>query len=286
MKLSNGGQSLDNSAKDAQNTSLTKQRIKMKGRISSGGVQQGSTLPEIGRIKVGEKSAKGFPTSLDYFRATGNFANKFSQLMGEKPNELHIAFVSNDIAEVCNEQFEAWDKGKRFGWGDGVTFTVWDAASSSYVEGVNKDDPRVKAIKGWSRTLTLRFVLLKMTGVYGYWTFQTKAKETTIPSIVKAFDMVMDRSGSIVGFPFSLVVEKVKSYSPGEARNYPIVKLIPNFTEETIEQVRAYVEAGGELNRLTTNMITSGAILNGGVKQLGVASEASEEVFTEVEEVK
>lgn len=266
----------------------------MKGRISSGGVQQGSTLPEIGRIKVGMKTERGLPTSLDYFRATGKFANQFTSLMGDKPNELHIAFVSNDISEVCNERFEAWDKGKRLGFGDGKTFTVWNPAGGKdskgeYEAGLQKNDPKVKALgKLWAQTLTLRFVLLKMKGVLGYWTFETKAKETTIPSIVKAFDMVMERSGSIIGFPFSLVVEKVQSYTPGMAKNYPIVKLVPHFTEETIEAVRAYVEAGGEMNRITTNMITSGAIL-AGAKQLAVgqvdeASEVVEDV--EAEEVK
>lgn len=265
----------------------------MKGRISTGNVQQGSTLPEIGRIKVGEKTAKGFPTSLDYFKATGKFANQFTALFGDKPNELHIAFVSNDISEVCNERYEAWDKGKRLGYGDGETFTVWNPTAGpeqkgAYEAGLSKEDPKVKALgKLWSRMLTLRFVLLKMKGVLGYWTFETKAKETTIPSIVKAFDMVMERSGSIIGFPFSLVVEKVQSYTPGMAKNYPIVKLIPNFTEETIEAVRGYVEAGGELNRITTNMITSGAILNAGVKQLaGASEEIVVEEIQEVEEVK
>lgn len=259
------------------------------GRISTGNVQQGSTLPEIGKIKVGMKSDKGFPTSLDYFRASGKFDKQFASLFGDKPTELHIAFVSNDLNEVCNERFEAWDKGKRLGWGDGETFTVWNPtggaeSKGAYENGLSKDDAKVKALgKLWARTLTLRFVLLKMKGVLGYWTFQTKAKETTIPSIVKAFDMVMERSGSIIGFPFSLVVEKVQSYTPGMPKNYPIVKLIPNFTEETIEQVRAYVEAGGELSRLTTNMITSGAILDG-VKQIGVGE--VEEEIQEVEEVK
>jgi hypothetical protein len=260
----------------------------MKGRISTGTAQQGSTLPEIGRIKVGAKTDRGLPTSLDYFRATGKFANQFTSLMGEKPTELHIAFVSNNISEVCNERFEAWEKGKRLGWGDGETFTVWNPAGGkdgkgAYEDGLDKEDAKVRAIKSWARTLTLRFVLLKMKGVLGYWTFETKAKETTIPSIVKAFDMVMEKSGSIIGFPFSLTVEKVQSYSPGAARNYPIVKLVPNFTEETIEQVRAYVEAGGELNRLTTNMITSGSLLQIGS---GRSSGVDTVVDVEAEEVK
>lgn len=259
----------------------------MKGRISSRGVQQGSTLPEIGRIKVGEKSAKGFPTSLDYFRATGDFANRFHKLFGDKPTELHVAFVSNNLAEVCNEQFEAWDKGKRWGYGDGETFTIWDATGGAdgkggYIADVPKEDPRVKSIKGWARTLTLRFVLIEMKGILGYWTFTTKAKETTIPSIVQAFDMVMARSGSIIGFPFSLMVKKVQSYSPGMAKNYPIVQLVPNFTEETIEAVRAYVESGADLSRLTTNMITSGNLL-----QLGAGSNLAGAVEdVEAEEVK
>lgn len=252
----------------------------MRGRISTGNVQQGSTLPEIGRIKVGMKTEKGFPTSLDYFRASGDFANRFTNLFGEKPTELKVAFVSNDIEEVCNERYEAWDKGKRLGWGNGIEFTVWDATAGSYVKGLAADDARVKAIrKHFARTLTLRFVLLEMKGILGYWTFQTKAKETTIPSIVKAFDMVLERSGSIVGFPFSLMVKKVQSYTPGMAKNYPIVQLVPNFTEETIEAVRAYVESGADLSRLTTNMITSGSLL-----QLGSSSK-SDVVDVEAEEV-
>lgn len=222
-----------------------------------------SSLPEIGKIKTGDKkrSANGteFPVSLDYFRATGNFANQFTAIFGERPNCLQIAFISDDISEVCNERFESWDKGKRYGWGDGETFTVWDPTTGSYVNNVLSNDKRVRSLK-WDRILTLRFVLIKMKGILGYWTYTTKAKEATIPGIIKSFDLVREKAGTIVGFPFNLQVEKVKSYSPGEARNYPIVKLIPNFTEEAIEAVRAYVEAGGSLNRITTHMIESGAI--------------------------
>lgn len=255
----------------------------MKGRISTGAVQQGRTLPEIGRIKVGMKTERGLPTSLDYFRASGDFANRFTTLFGDKPTELKVAFVSNNIEEVCNEQYEAWDKGKRLGWGNGEVFSVWNPqggkdGKGAYEHDIVATDPRVIAIKKhFARTLTLRFVLLEMKGILGYWTFQTKAKETTIPSIVQAFDMVLARSGSIIGFPFSLMVKKVQSYTPGMAKNYPIVQLVPNFTEETIEAVRAYVESGADLSRLTTNMITSGAVL-----QIGSGASGAVEVVEDV----
>lgn len=234
------------------------------GRIKVAKVQNNaSTLPEIGKIKTGikAKTAAGveYPKAIDYFRPTGNFANQFVALFGEKPQSLQVTFISDNIKEVCNEQFESWDKGKRYGYGDGETFTVWDAATAKYVEDVPAADKRVKALK-WDRTLTLRFVLLKMTGVLGYWSWSTKAKEVSIPSITKSFDLVMDRAGSIIGFPFNFTIEMKKSYTPGEARTYPVVSLIPSFTDENMEAVRNYIEAGGNLNRLTTRMIESGSV--------------------------
>lgn len=234
----------------------------MTGRIKVAKVtSSASTLPEIGKIKTGikAKSSKGveYPKAIDYFRATGNFANQFTKLFGEKPQSLQVAFISDDIDEVCNERFESWDKGKRYGWGDGEQFTIW--TGSKYEENIPGNDPRVRALK-WDRALTLRFVLLKMTGILGYWSYQTKAKEVTIPSIIKSFDLVRGKAGTIIGFPFNLTIEMKKSYSPGEARTYPVVSLIPNFSEDNMEAVRAYVEKGGQLNRLTTKMIESGAI--------------------------
>ena len=232
------------------------------GRIKVTKVQNNaSTLPEIGKIKTGikAKTAAGveYPKAIDYFKPTGNFANQFTKLFGDKPQTLQVAFISDNLKEVCNEQFESWDKGKRFGWGDGETFTVFD--KDKYVNDVPATDPRVKALK-WDRTLTLRFVLLKMTGVLGYWSWSTKAKEVSIPSITKSFDLVMDRAGSIIGFPFNFTIEMKKSYTPGEAKTYPVVSLIPSFNEENMEAVRNYIEAGGNLNRVTTKMIESGAL--------------------------
>lgn len=213
-----------------------------------------STLPEIGKIKIGMKSEKGYPKSIDYFRATGNFANEFTNKFGGKPTELKVVFLSNDLSEVCNERFECWESGKRWGYGDGENFTVWDKEAGKYIQ-VEKGHPLIKAVGKWDRMLTLRFVLLELPGIMGVWTFQTKAEATTIPSIVKAFDFVMDKAGSIIGFPFSLTVEMKVGYNPGDPKRYPVVSLVPNFTENTIELVQNYIQAGGNINRLTSRMI-------------------------------
>ncbi|HEY1025313.1 MAG TPA: hypothetical protein VGE26_09135 [Sphingobacteriaceae bacterium] len=235
------------------------------GRIAVRKSETGaSTLPEIGKIKIGVKAqgsgGKEYPKAIDYFRATGTFANEFHKKFGDKPRELKVVFISNDIAEVCNQRFECWEGGKRWGWGDGENFTVWDKSAAngkgSYVQ-VGKTDPRVKSAGKWDEMLTIRFVLLEMPGVMGYWSFQTKAKAVTIPSIVRAFDLVMERAGSIIGFPFSLTIEMKKGYNPGDPKNYPVVSLVPNFTEDTIEMVQNYIQAGGNMNRLTSRMIAN-----------------------------
>lgn len=239
---------------------------KTNGRITKRkDVIGASVLPEIGKIKIGIKhETKGYPMSLDYFRPTGTFANEFTKLFGEKPRKLNIAFISDDINEVCNQRFECWTDGKRWGFGDGETFTVFDRTlgdkdkdgkpKGGYVENVAATDPRVKALK-WDEMLTLRFVILEMKGIMGYWRFETKAKTVTIPSIIKAFDFVRERAGSIIGFPFSLIVEKKTGYSPGEPKSYPMVTLVPNFTQDILEMVREYIETGGNMNRVTTKMI-------------------------------
>src|SRR3972149_4555670 len=115
----------------------------MTGRIQSRKSESAaSTLPEIGKVKIGEKAmsqgGKEYPKSLDYFKPTGNFANEFTMKYGDKPTKLSVCFISDDLNEVCNERYESWVKGKRWGWGDGTLFTVWDTAASegkgAYIE--------------------------------------------------------------------------------------------------------------------------------------------------------
>lgn len=246
----------------------------MTGRIQSRKTESAaSTLPEIGKIKIGEKAMSKtgteYPRSLDYFKPTGNFANEFTNKYGDKPTKLSVCFVSDNLGEVCNERFESWVKGKRWGWGDGTTFSVWDETANDnkgmYMHGLPADDPRVKKLK-WDVMLTLRFVLLELKGIMGYWRFETKAKATTIPSVVKAFDFVRERAGTIVGFPFNIIIEKKTGYNPGEAKNYPVVTLVPNFSQDSIDMVSQYLEAGGSINKLTTAMISQQKLLTEGTK--------------------
>lgn len=219
-------------------------------------------LPLVGRIKVGEKrktadGSKEYPASLDYFRPDGKYIDKFTEAFGEKPVRIPVVFVSDNYKDSCSQYFAAWEKGKCYGEGDGETFKVWDASAGqkdskgnptgAYVENLPKTDPRVKAIKTWAEYMKLRVVIPAIKDVLGVWEFTTKASKSTIPNIISTFDFIQSRAGTIIGFPFDLVVTKAQGYNPGQPKNYPVVSLIPNRGEENIVAIKNYLSGGGRI---------------------------------------
>jgi hypothetical protein len=220
----------------------------MKARIT----EESSLISQIrciGNIKVGEKTDKGFPTSLDYFKATGPYANKFEQTLG-KPDKLEITFFSDDIHDVCYERFEIRTAknfdgigGKLFAQSDGEEFKIYSKDKPPALFNI-KEHPEIKnqikeRCKGvWYRVLTLRFIILKMTGIFGVWQFTTRGKETSIKDIRNTFDYVQEHAGTVVNIPFDLIVKKVTSQRPGSRNSYPIVSLIPNLSKNSIDLVK------------------------------------------------
>lgn len=235
----------------------------MSGRIIREDQPHTAKLPLIGRIKIGEKAknANGveYPTSLDYFRATGKYESKFKAIFGDKPNKIGIVFITDDLTEACNQYFACWDKGKMWGEGDGKLFRVWDETIKDksgkvvggYVENVPKDDPRVTKLK-WAEHMKLRFVIPSIKDVLGCWEFMTKGSKSTIPNTIGTFDLIQQKAGTIIGFPFDLTVSKASGYTPGAAKSYSVVQLIPNRGEENISAIKAFLDSGGKIEELVT----------------------------------
>jgi len=198
---------------------------------------QKSTPTTIGKIKIGEKTAAGFPTSLDYFRATGTYAEKYNNEIG-KVNKLQITFPSNIAAECCNETLEFRDKktGNLLAKGDGYNWSIWDGAIEEYVREEDSLDAMIQEFGKPSYILRIKFIILQLKGVYGIWELETKGKETSIPNILATFDNIVDRAGvHFTKVPFDLIVEKVKSNSPYKnARKYSMIKLVPNLSLENL----------------------------------------------------
>lgn len=226
-----------------------------------------NTLPLIGKIKVGEKAVsangKEYPKSLDYFRPTGKYTKQFYEAFGEKPDKIGIVFVTDDINEACSQYFACWTDGKKHGTGDGELFRIWDKDAGKYIEGVGKDDPRVRALK-WEEYTTLKFVIPAIPSVLGYWEFTTKGKRSSIPGIIQAFDFVKDKVGTVVALPFDLTVSKATGRTPGAATSYPVVQLVLNAGEENMTAIKKFLGSGGNMNDIATLSLNQEAM-----KQIG-----------------
>lgn len=216
----------------------------MKGRIKrpEGDPVQKRTLPRVGRIKTGYKTPSGQPRSVDYFLASGKYAQLFHNEFGDKPDTVQIVFLDDDPRNVCSERYEYRDNdGRLFARGDGETFEVWDGEkyqivtvddSPNVMRGVEK---RCQSSRGWEVILTLSFVIPRVKRVAGVWEFTTKGAASTIPNIRDTFDTIHEMNGFVKGVLFDLSVTFAKSQKPGVKSRYPVVSLVVNESEENMK---------------------------------------------------
>lgn len=223
----------------------------MNGRIKRETAPARLTI--IGKVKTGIKNDKGLPQSVDHFIFESNYANKLKEIYGEKPTKIEIIFPGDDFRDVCDERYElrtskAFDGvgGRLFASGDGEEFRIYDKEKDDYqivtIPPDSKDkfmEETAKTVKGeWVTSLTLRFIIMKLTGVFGIFQYTTKGEASTIPQVVSVLDAVYERAGRISGIPFDLEVEIAKSQKPGSQSKFPVVKLIPNLSADMLEQIK------------------------------------------------
>ncbi len=227
----------------------------MAGRIqrASEDVAPRLALPRVGKIKIGMKSPKGYPMSVDYFIPHGKYASLFTQAYGDKPSTIQIVFPSNDPEQVCNERYEYRDdEGKLVAYGDGREFHVWSAKAKRYAVRTTDDTPDVmqkiaqmypnKAVReggdGWRVKLTLHFVIPMVRGVAGVWCFETNGTASTIPQVRDAFDLATEMRGTAAGVIFDLNVQFATTQKPNDRSRYPVVTLVANESRMNLELMR------------------------------------------------
>lgn len=216
----------------------------MGGRIQRGEPSSRLGLPIIGKIKIGMVSEKGYPQSLDWFRADGKYASMFHDVYGPNPERIQIVFPSDDAEKVCNEKYEYRDNaGKLIGYGDGVIFHVWDGnqyapySTENYPDIMNWTSQTYPSKTGWKVTLVLTFLLPMVRGIAGCWQLQTKGSASSIPSVRDAFDEILASNGKVSGVIFDLSVKFAKSQKPGQSSKFPVLTLVANEGEENIRKI-------------------------------------------------
>lgn len=228
----------------------------MTGRIVRPGEGSVLELPEVGRLKIGQKAknqyGKEYPTSVDYFIPSGKYAELFTKYVGEKPQTIQVVFPDDDAEKVCNERYEFRDKaGALVAKGDGRIFEVWNG--KKYVPYSASEHPDIMeriAVKyakpkrneddnGWDVVLTLRFIVPAVRGVVGIWQFTTKGVASSIRNIRNSFDGVQVMRGTVCQTVFDLSVQFAKSNKPGVTSRYPVVSLIAN--DNRVEEIRKMI---------------------------------------------
>jgi hypothetical protein len=229
----------------------------------------------IGKLKVGKKHPeKGYPMSLDYFRFTST-TKKYEQMATEqfpKSSDLKVTFASNDDNFNTVQRLELRDSGGRL-----AAYTDLVQLFTSQTDGfLAVEDARIQKAGGIEKAMEamenkystakykakfvevcyLRVMLLDFP-VMGVWEIYTKGKNSSIKSILNAYDFVKENAGRVMGVPFRLTVTKVKSNRAiGKDKNgreivrqYPVIALHPDLTIEAQEQVLAL---GDQLKGLVT----------------------------------
>lgn len=217
----------------------------MNGRIQRNEPAATMILPRIGKIKIGKKSERGFPQSVDYFIPSGKYAGLFTQAYGERPQTIQIVFPDDDAEKVCNEFYEYRDnEGRLLAKGDGAVFQVWNG--EKYVELNTTDYPHLMdSIKakypskqGWRIRLTMNFIVPMVKGIAGLWTFETNGTASTIPQVRDTFDTMLRERSFVKGIIFDLNVQFATSQHPGAKSKFPVVTLVANESAENVERIK------------------------------------------------
>lgn len=230
----------------------------MAGRIQRPENRHTLELPEIGRLHVGMKSEKGYPTSIDWFRATGKYADQFMRAYGAKPSTIQVVFPSDDVEKVCNERYEYRDQaGALLARGDGNIFELWNGAKyvsysveqyPDFMRWVVENYPTKRGADNWEISLTLRFIIPAVRGIVGVWQFTTKGKASSVNNIRNSFDSVLQMRQTVTTTVFDLSVHFHKSNKPGQNSRYPVVELVANDTR--VEDIRKMLQQENTLKIL------------------------------------
>lgn len=216
----------------------------------------------IGKIKIGEKSVKGYPKALDYFRFKSQFPRYEEQareIYGKTPKQLKVTFASDDPNENCIQRMELRDSsGKLAAYTDLQTLWVantagYDKVSDERIEKGGGIEACMKALekkyKGeFFECLYLRVMLLGFP-VIGQWEIYTKGSKTSIQNIIDVYDMVQKNAGRVQFVPFTINVDLVKSNRTGVNRKYPVISL---FADLSIQLQEAVKTLGNNLQGLVT----------------------------------
>ncbi len=183
--------------------------------------------PRLGKIRLGEKSEKGYPVSLDHFACP----EAVQKVYGTEPKELEIMFISDNIEDVFPVYYKMYGQSSGLKCrGDGITASELNKATGDFDEidckGQECDNYEGKQCR---RVGALKFLLPKVDGI-GVWEIDTGS----VNSILNIYSLIGPQgliraltSGRIRMIPFTLHVERreVQSIENGQPKKRKVTIL-------------------------------------------------------------
>ncbi len=189
--------------------------------------------------------------SLDYFICDSQYKRYFDEAYPGKPSNIQIAFISNEFKDSCFERYECRDKdGRMVGYGDGEEWYLYNPDPKIKKYELIDDKDRIRAAGKWEILLTLKFVIPRIRGLFGLFSFTTKGNKSSVPQLRQTFDYVLENAGTVINIPFDLTVKKVKSQKPGEKSVFPVVSLVPNVTKDNMETLGKWLSQGHDIKQI------------------------------------
>lgn len=181
--------------------------------------------PRLGKIRIGEKTEKGYPISRDHFVCP----DEVKAVYGDEPKELDIMFLSDDIEDVFPAYYKMY--GQTAGLkcrGDGITADRLNKATGEFeeIECPGRECPEYEA-KQCRRIGALKFLLPKVNGL-GIWEIDTSSYNSilNIYSIIGPNGLIRALTkGRIRMIPFKLCVERREVQTNGKKQKVSVLEL-------------------------------------------------------------
>jgi hypothetical protein len=186
--------------------------------------------PHLCKIKVGSKSAKGFPQGLDHFIAfVGEKGSASAKVFfnkaysGTKPKDITIVFIS-EPEELIRHKLSRY-KGQREVCGslDEYDDQAFDKDVNSIVKCPCKLFDRDNPQSPCKELFSMRFYI-PAAGLLGLWSFETHSA-ISIANIRGAFWFARKKFGTACGIPFKMSVTKNAGIKNGKPTSYPVVSM-------------------------------------------------------------
>ena len=193
---------------------------------------QAVRFPRLGKIKVGIKSDKGYPQSVDYFVPTGNYAEEVNKLYGEKPTKIKVVFPFDDVEKNMNEFYRQYKSSGLFRICDGFN------CNKASDEGEFHEVPCEKESGcECNASMNLQFIIMGLP-VVGVWAFDSASYYSRM-NVRSSLQMTIALGGKLQGVPFWMTVEMQESSGSGNKNRFPVISLAPAVTAEDMIQIKA-----------------------------------------------